>query len=373
MQWLVVIVVTSLGCSANRRPVSKRLTALAEVQPTASTAIAPEAPGPWHHRQGRWAGRAIATAPTIQWAVPTQGPVVHPIRFDGERVFAVAGGEVLALTPSVEVLGRVMVDADGPVGFGDAGVFVPTRSGTVLVLDPSNGTRMESHSGRHPIKTVPLPLGPAVAWVDGTGGLMTTSGPFGQLLEGPISDAATHDSILVLGNAKGDVVATSTTGTRWQTRAPGPVLHHPVLDGDRAYIAYGTHDARHAGLRALDLATGDVIWETRLRFRPSGPPALGPHVIIADSNAEVLALDLNHGGIRWRAPTPSTVAGQPTIQSDAIYISRHDGHIDRMDMADGGTVWSLDVGGAATGQMCQTDSGIVLGTADGRIIGLGAR
>ena len=144
-----------------------------------------------------------------------------------------------------------------------------------------------------------------------------------------------------------------------------------MLDGDRAYIAYGTHDARHGGLRALDLATGDVIWETRLRSRPSGPPALGQHMIIADSNAEVLALDLSHGGIRWRAPTPSTVAGQPTIQSDAIYISRHDGHIDRMDMADGGTVWSLDVGGAATGQMCQTDSGIVLGTADGRIIGLG--
>ena len=203
-------------------------------------------------------------------------------------------------------------------------------------------------------------------------GLTTTSGPFGRVLEGPIR-AATHDSILVVGNAKGDVVATSTTGMRWQTRVPGPVLHHPSLNGDRAYIAYGAHDARHGGLRALDLETGDVIWETRLRSRPSGPPALGPHVIIADSNAEVLALDLGHGGIRWRAPTPSTVAGQPTIQSDAIYISRHDGHIDRMDMADGGTVWSLDVGGAATGQMCQTDSGIVLGTADGRIIGLGTR
>ena len=373
MQWLVVIFLTSLGCSGNRRPVSKRLTVLAETNTTASTDIAPETPAPWQSRQSRWPGAAMTTAPTIQWTVPTQGPVVHPIRSDGERVFAVAGGEVLALTPDGQILWRVKTNADGPVGFGDAGVFVPTRGGTVQVLDPLTGALKESHGGTRAIETAPLPLGPAVAWVDEAGELTTTSGPFGRILEGPVSDAAAREAILVIGNSTGDVVAATTTGTRWQIRVPGPVLRHPVLDGDRAYIAYGTHDGRHGGLQALDLETGEVVWETRLRFKPSGPPALGQHIIVADSNAQVFALDRSHGGIRWRAPTPSTVAGQPAIQADAIYISRHDGYIDRMDMADGGTVWSIDVGGAATGQMCPTASGVVLGTADGRIIGLGPR
>ena len=104
--------------------------------------------------------------------------------------------------------------------------------------------------------------GSAVAWVDEAGELTTTSGPFGRILEGPVSDAAAREAILVIGNSTGDVVAATTTGTRWQIRVPGPVLRHPVLDGDRAYIAYGTHDGRHGGLQALDLETGEVVWNS---------------------------------------------------------------------------------------------------------------
>ena len=41
-------------------------------------------------------------------------------------------------------------------------------------------------------------------------------------------------------------------------------------------------------------------------------------------------------------------------------------------MSDGGTVWSLDLGDALTGEMCHAAGTIFLGTADGRVVALGA-
>jgi len=285
----------------------------------------------------------------------------------------VAGGAVTAVTLSGEILWTVNIAADGPVGFGDAGLFVPTKSGVMQVLDPTNGSLRESHGGSHPIVTAPLPIGHATVWLTSEGTLTTTSGPFDTIIEGPASDAATQGDLLIAGNGAGDVVATTTMSVRWRAEMPGPVVGHPVLGGDRAYIPFAASDGTHGGITALDLNTGTTIWVSRMRAQPSAPPAIGTHLIVPDTQSELVALDLDHGGIRWRSPAPSSFSSQPAVQADAIYVGRHDGQLDRIDMADGGTVWSLDLGGALTGAMCHTSGLIFLGTADGRLLALEAK
>ena len=372
MRALTLLCLTAVACTGSRRPVAKKL---AVVQEVTDQEVAPRqgtSSGPWHQRQSRWGGTAHTAAPSVKWSIPTNGPVVHPLRTDGTRVYVVAGGEVTALTVGGVLIWKVAIGASGPVGFGDAGLFVPTKTGVMQVLNKEDGQINESHGGTLPIMSAPLPLGPSMGWLDRAGTLITTSGPNERYIQGPISDAATLEDTLVVGNAAGEVVAATTTSTKWRATVPGPVIGHPVLDAERAYIPFGARDGRRGGVSAVDLHTGAVIWETRLRSEPSASPALGEHLIVPDKKSELIALDRRHGGIRWRSPASSTFVGQPAVQADAIYAGRHDGRLDRIDMSDGGTVWSLDLGDALTGEMCHASGTIFLGTADGRVVALGA-
>ena len=370
MRVLALTCLALLGCTGSHRPVSKGISAVPkERRPNRSTEHKIEG-APWWTGSSRWDGAPLSTRPGIKWSVSVGGPVVHPVRSDGDTVFVVSSGDVVAVNRIGESLWRADIQASGPIGTGDLGVLVPTAQGAMQILDRETGALRESHTSNGPIRTAPLALGPAVGWVDAEGRLTTTSGAFEVVVEGPVSGAATDGDLMVVGNRAGEVIATRTTERVWRAVVPGPVVGHPALDTNRAYVAFGASGGRRGGISAIDVQTGSTVWETRLRSEPASPPAVGLHIIVPDKKSELIALDRDHGGIRWRAPSSATFSIQPAVQADAIYAARHDGRLVRIDMADGGTVWSLDLESAITGGMSHFSGVIYLGTADGRVIAL---
>ena len=373
MRSATLLCLTCLACSGGRRPVSKQLAIDRSVkQEHSKESAAIEAP-PWHMRQARWAGSPISRAPGVAWSKKVGGPITHPIRANNTGVFAVAAGTVYAFTASGEALWTASLGAAGPVGFGDAGVFVPTREGIMQVLDPDTGTIKESHPGAQLIQTAPLKLEPAIAWIDQAGTLKTTAGEYGSVIDGPVSDAASDGTHVIVGNRRGEVVATSTTETHWTADVPGPVIFHPVIADEVVYVSFGINDGVPGGVSAFDVNTGSLLWQSHLRLEPGAAPAVGEHIVVPDKKAELVALDREHGGIRWRAPASAAYSTQPATQADAIYVGRYDGRVDRIDMADGGTVWSVELGAAVTGEPTYADGRIFLGTTDGRLIALEAK
>ncbi len=49
----------------------------------------------------------------------------------------------------------------------------------------------------------------------------------------------------------------------------------------------------------------------------------------------------------------------------------HGGRLRRIDSADGGTVWSIDLGAPITGEPVVIDGTVIVGTSDGRLIAVG--
>ena len=95
MRALILLCLTAVACTGSRRPVAKRLAVVQEVNDQEVAPRQSTSSGPWHQRQSRWDGIAHP-APSVKWSIPTNGPVVHPLRTDGTRVYVVAGGEVTA-------------------------------------------------------------------------------------------------------------------------------------------------------------------------------------------------------------------------------------------------------------------------------------
>jgi outer membrane protein assembly factor BamB len=61
---------------------------------------------------------------------------------------------------------------------------------------------------------------------------------------------------------------------------------------------------------------------------------------------------------------------KPAIVGDAIYVGDGLGRLHRYDMADGGSVWSVDLDAPITGDPVVTVELIILGTSDGRLVAL---
>ena len=314
----------------------------------------------------------MSARPVARWTKNLGGPVRHPITTDGTHLFAVSSGAVHCFSADGTLKWRTEANADGAVLPHETGLYVPTGFGVMQVLDPSSGAIVTSHGGQVPVQSIPLWLGNSLAWVNKDGVIVTPQSTSAPALNGPASDAASDGQRLVVGNAMGEVVAASHGGPHWRLQLPGPIVAHPVIDEDKVYVAFGINDGQPGGIAAIRIVDGSLIWITHLRYGPGAAPALGTHVVVPGREAELVALDRSHGGIRWRSPGPAVFTVQPAVVGDAIYAGDAEGRVHRVDMADGGTAWSLELGAAITGAPVIVGDLIAVGTADGRIVALAA-
>jgi outer membrane protein assembly factor BamB len=162
--------------------------------------------------------------------------------------------------------------------------------------------------------------------------------------------------VYALDVASGDV--------RWSTRLSGMVVGGVLVVGDTVFAATSRPEGR---VYALRRSSGKQIW--RKSTNPVGAPlALVDGVLVAQTQkGEVLGLDAATGEIRWRRRTgpsriPAIPAGPGALlvgSTDSLFrLASTDGKISRR-IASPGTIVSPWV---------PYDSGLVAGTTDSQVV-----
>ncbi len=177
------------------------------------------------------------------------------------------------------------------------------------------------------------------------------------------------------------------SGGTWLTRAQ-PTMDNGVPSEEtwRTEIGFGAAWAPEelddtvilAGIDGdvarVNVDNGSQLW----RYRGGWPLANGGISIDADAgivavphnNGEVVALDLETGGILWRVDLPDDVDGGVTAEKGRVYAASVDGTLTVLDAESGEELAAVWLDAEFTGPPLLVDDLVVLGSASGTIYGV---
>jgi outer membrane protein assembly factor BamB len=165
-----------------------------------------------------------------------------------------------------------------------------------------------------------------------------------------------------------------TGGSRWFYKHPSDGARASDLElyGAPAPVAVGEFvlvGFHNGGLVALDLADGEVQWESRVgegRY----PDLIGPPLVIEGDiyvggfSTPFVALDLTTQDVRWRIDVG--VASQAAARGRDLYVPGSDGKLRALDRVTGTELWLWDsqTAGALTAPQI-TEAGVLIASSDG--------
>ncbi len=153
---------------------------------------------------------------------------------------------------------------------------------------------------------------------------------------------AVANGIVYFGvNRGGPVVyaVNAATGVRiWSHGGPiAQIISSPTVIDGRVYVAFtdGT-------IRALDAATGQIIWSvTQDQGANSSPAVANGRLYIAIHNRGLLALDAATGATLWLAHISGPQWSLPTVDNGRVFVGSRDDHkVYAFDAVTGQTLWT---------------------------------
>jgi outer membrane protein assembly factor BamB len=155
----------------------------------------------------------------------------------------------------------------------------------------------------------------------------------------------------------------------WQTLAgAGAPVGMTLADGV-LYLAF-----EDGGVRALDAATGELRWKSKLPAQASSAPAAGGgQVFVGGADGALHALNAADGHLIWLHQTSAPIYAAPAIAEDAIYAPSGDGSFSALAPSDGKLLWTIDATPPLTGSPTLASGRVYFGAADGRIFSVDAR
>jgi outer membrane protein assembly factor BamB len=209
-----------------------------------------------------------------------------------------------------------------PAGDGKR-IYAASRDGVVSAFDPESGKR----AWQTKLDTV-LSAGPGVG-----------------------------EGLVAVGTGDGKVIvlAANTGMELWRANLGGESLSVPVMAGDLVVVV--TIDSRLHALRALDGEERWVVEQStpRLTMRGSSTPAIvGNSVIAGFDNGRLLAVDLDSGDVIWDsmlAPPSgrsdlerlSDIDGRISVVGQDVYASGYQGRIAAVAAESGQVLWAREI------------------------------
>jgi outer membrane protein assembly factor BamB len=255
-----------------------------------------------------------------------EADITGPLASDGGRVFvATSDGRVTGLDRFTggrlwQVGGR-----PGILSLAGANLELREEDGTIWSMDPATGSARWKAESRVVGALPALVLadrvvvgGEGLAALDATDGRVLWADPEAQAAVAPIAAGGA----IVVGERDGRLRARdlATGSVRWQTETSRSLEAPPVAD-DRGHVLAGTTDRLFV---AVDGGSGKQRWAWRLGADVGQPPAVFEDVVLFATHEDVLwALDRGNGHLRWRAPLPSRPLSGPVIFDGAVVVACH--------------------------------------------------
>jgi outer membrane protein assembly factor BamB len=167
----------------------------------------------------------------------------------------------------------------------------------------------------------------------------------------------------------------------WSFPAGKPILATPACDAQRAYFGDGSGQ-----FFAVDLNTGEKVWEFILKDPKTGKPSKDPIegsacladglVIFGATDGFVRALDARSGAEKWKfemhgeiksGVTPFRRRAPDGAEAGCVVVTGFAGDVVCLRASNGEKVWEYDAGGPINGAAAVTDDGIVFGGCNGTI------
>jgi len=361
-----------VGCAApgRRRTVSVAAAPVAPSSP--ADANTPFPLGAWHEQRGTSADPGPMRSGAVLWRFDVGRPVLEALTSDGRHVWVPVEGDLLSFTSAGRLEWRADVRAEGGVVGTPAGPVVPSSDGVVVRLAPEDGQTVQAWPAGGAVSGPVTELDGELAWVTRDGALMGATGWRVETGVVPAGGAASDGEALFIGSLGGELVAARASGEIWRATLPGPAIGHPVVSGDQVLVAYAATAGHSGGVSMRSAETGRERWRWAIGFEPSAPPAWGSAVFVADMGGVLRALDPADGLELWSTSGRSAHSATPIATAHSVYAVEVTGRVARLDPDDGGEVWVVELESAATGTPVIVGNTLVVGLANGTLVGLGS-
>lgn len=222
-------------------------------------------------------------------------------------------------------------------------IYVPVQGGTIRAFERETGAPVWMAS----VETTWQPaVGDGRVYVAGRDALTALDASTGteswvSALEQPLTAPPAWDTgWLIASSAAGEVRAIrSENGEIVWHRSLGVASRHTAVRAAAGLLVLALDGGR---VVALNLATGEPLWEEVLPGTLSAPALAKDRVLIGSTNNFLYALDARDGRIAWKWRTGGDVIGADA-DADTVYVASLDNVLRAVNRSNGNQRWKTEI------------------------------
>jgi outer membrane protein assembly factor BamB len=186
-----------------------------------------------------------------------------------------------------------------------------------------------------------------------------------------IGQAKVKDEIILAQSSDRTLYALTSNGSiKWQFANEYAFWAQPVVDEGRVYLGSMDHK-----LYALDLDSGDLIWEKELKGAVVSAPIFDANLnrlYVGTLGREMVALDIKDGEEVWSYPAGDSISSiwtTPILHDGQVIFVDETGKIFSLDTQKGELLWNADAGGDVMAGLLALDDSFLVALESGMVLG----
>ena len=241
-------------------------------------------------------------------------------------------------------------------------IFIPLVDGTLLALKLDTGAQLWS---RHRPVQGQLVTDNGLLFVMYDQLLIAFDGPSGRLMwthhlnASVMTNPVVSNGWLLLGLSDRTLVALRATDGQelWRHRLGFNATANPSISGGRVYVPLESDSG--GAVRALDLSTGNYVWERTLTGVP-GPILALDAIFVGATDNFFYRLRLDDGRVDWYVRTGGDIYGLPAIDEERVYVTSLDNIVRALDRENGAQRWRMPLRGRPESGPIRVENSLVL-------------
>jgi outer membrane protein assembly factor BamB len=291
--------------------------------------------------------------------------IIAPTMGSSYTAEVLAQEELLGPSPIVPVDIAWLLDLEqattAPATIDDERIYLPLVDGTLLALNLDNGAQVWS---RHRPAQGALLADNGMLIVTYEQILIAFDSASGRLLwthrfdQRRVTTDISNGWLIVQLRDSTLVAFRASDGQEiWRRRIGHTMNASPAISGDRIYLPLGGESS--GAIRALDLSTGNYVWEQTLTGDP-GPILALDAIFVGATDNFFYRLSLDDGRIDWYVRTGGDIYGLAAIDEKRVYVTSLDNMVRALDRENGAQRWRMPLQGRPESGPIRVENSLVL-------------